>query len=58
MHLLMRLVLTATAILILGMLTACGNKGPLFIEHTEIPAVSMTPTTPPAAVTTQEESEK
>ncbi|MCB1936403.1 MAG: lipoprotein [Nitrosomonas sp.] len=58
MHLMMRLIFIAVAILILSTLAACGNKGPLFIEKTEIPAVSMTPTTPPAAVTTQDESEK
>ncbi len=59
MRLLMRLVfIPAIAIFTLILLAACGNKGPLYIPDTEVPAVSMTPTTPPAAATMKDENEK
>ncbi len=59
MHLLMRFVfMPAIAIFTLILLTACGNKGPLYIPDTEVPVVSMTPTTPPAAATMKDENEK
>jgi len=47
-----------SAIAALGLLSACGNKGPLYLPDTEIPSVSMTPTTPPATVTTQDETKQ
>ena len=59
MRLLMRLVfIPAIAIFTLILPAACGNKGPLYIPDTEVPAVSMTPTTPPAAATMKDENEK
>lgn len=59
MHLLMRLTfIPAIAIFTLILLAACGNKGPLYIPDTEVPTVSMTPTTPPAAATMKDENEK
>lgn len=59
MRLLMRLLfIPAVVILALTLLAACGNKGPLYIPETEMPAVSMTPTTPPAAATMKDENEK
>lgn len=59
MRLLMRFVfMPAIAIFTLILLAACGNKGPLYIPDTEVPAVSMTPTTPPAAATMKDENEK
>jgi len=45
------LIATGYSILILVMLTACGNKGPLYLPNNEPPPVSMSPTTPPDAPT-------
>ncbi len=58
MRLLMRSLFIPAVVLALALLAACGNKGPLYIPDTEIPAVSMTPTTPPAAATMKDENEK
>ena len=49
--------LTACSGLALGILVACGNKGPLYLPENETPPVSMSPTTPPAAVNIGNESE-
>jgi predicted small lipoprotein YifL len=54
----MRSLFIPAVVLALALLAACGNKGPLYIPDTEIPAVSMTPTTPPAAATMKDEHEK
>jgi predicted small lipoprotein YifL len=54
----MRSLFIPAVVLALALLTACGNKGPLYIPDTEMPAVSMTPTTPPAAATMKDENEK
>ena len=51
--------LLVTSVLLLSVLTACGNKGPLYLpEEVETPTVSMTPTTPPAAATMKDEDEQ
>lgn len=46
------------SVLLLSVLTACGNKGPLYLPDAEVPTVSMTPTTPPAAATMKDEDEQ
>ena len=58
MYLLVRFFfLTVFSGMALGVLVACGNKGPLYLPEQEAPPVSMTPTTPPAAATIKDESE-
>ncbi|MEZ5699878.1 MAG: lipoprotein [Nitrosomonas sp.] len=49
--------LTACTGMALGILVACGNKGPLYLPDNEEPPVSMAPTTPPAAATIKDETE-
>ncbi|MDC8446051.1 MAG: lipoprotein [Nitrosomonas sp.] len=58
MRLPMRSLFIPAVAVTLVLLAACGNKGPLYIPDTEMPAVSMTPTTPPAAATMKDENEK
>ncbi|MCP5244691.1 MAG: sugar transporter [Burkholderiales bacterium] len=58
MHLMVRyFFLTACTGMALGILVACGNKGPLYLPDNEEPPVSMAPTTPPAAATIKDETE-
>lgn len=58
MRLPMRSLFIPAVAVTLVLLAACGNKGPLYIPDTEMPAVSMTPTTPPAAATMKDENKK
>ncbi|MDR4515139.1 LPS translocon maturation chaperone LptM [Nitrosomonas sp.] len=42
----------------LFVLTACGNKGPLYLPKSEAQPITMSPTTPPAAATTKDDTEE
>ncbi|SEN54556.1 lipoprotein-attachment site-containing protein [Nitrosomonas marina] len=42
----------------LFVLTACGNKGPLYLPESEVQSINMSPTTPPAAATIKDDTEE
>ncbi|WP_218141668.1 lipoprotein [Nitrosomonas sp. Nm51] len=46
------------SIMTLIVLTACGNKGPLYLPESEAQPITMSPTTPPAAATIKDDTEE
>ncbi|WP_090633960.1 LPS translocon maturation chaperone LptM [Nitrosomonas marina] len=59
MHKLKYLIFTLTcSIMTLFVLTACGNKGPLYLPESEVQSINMSPTTPPAAATIKDDTEE